>query len=93
MALRPPVTAALAAAGAFCPAMYLQGAFNVSIYGAFNATVTLQRSFDGGATWLDCDTWSAPVQDVGDEPEGAMYRLGVKTGDYVSGTVNVRLGQ
>lgn len=67
-------------------------AFNVSIWGTFVATVTLQRSFDSGTTWLDVVTYSSPIEDIGTEPEGALYRIGVKTGAFTSGTVNVRLG-
>lgn len=66
--------------------------FNLSIYETFVAVVTLQRSFDGGTTWLDVKAYGAPIEDRGFEPEGALYRVGVKTGGYTSGTVNVRLG-
>ena len=66
--------------------------FNVSIWGTFVATVTVQRSFDQGATWLDVASYTAPIEDIGFEPEAAMYRIGVKTGGFTSGTVNVRIG-
>jgi hypothetical protein len=66
--------------------------FNLSIWGTFSAIVTLQRSFDAGTTWLDVATYAGPIEDRGVEPEGALYRVGVKTGGHASGTVNVRLG-
>ena len=68
------------------------GQFNVSIWGTFVANITLQRSFDGGTTWLDVISYSAPIEDAGTEVEPALYRIGVKTGGFTSGTVNVRIG-
>ena len=69
------------------------GEFNLSIWGTFVATVTLQRSFDNGTNWLDIATYTAPIEDAGFGYGPAIYRAGVKTGDYTSGTINVRLGQ
>lgn len=66
--------------------------FTISIWGTFSATVTVQRSFDGGTTWLDVAQYTVPVEDFGSEPTDALYRIGVKTGEYTSGTVNVRIG-
>ena len=71
----------------------VSGNFNLSIWGTFVATVTLQRSFDSGTTWLDIATYTAPIEDAGFGYGPAIYRVGVKTGDYTSGTINVRLGQ
>ena len=68
---------------------------NVSVSGvtAGGGTVTLQRSFDAGSSWADVKTFTADeegfVEDVEDE---AVYRIGIKTGEYVGGTVVVRLG-
>ena len=67
--------------------------FNFSLWGTFVATVVVQRSFDGGTTWLDVDTFTAPTEEVGMEATGALYRAGVKTGAFTSGTANVRLSQ
>ena len=69
------------------------GNFNLSIWGTFVATVTLQRSFDSGTTWLDIATYTVPIEDAGFGYGPAIYRVGIKAGDYTSGTVNVRLGQ
>ena len=69
------------------------GQFNFSLWGTFVATVVVQRSFDGGTTWLDVDTFTAPTEEVGMEATGALYRAGVKTGAFTSGTANVRLSQ
>lgn len=69
------------------------GSANLSISGISGDTVTLQRSFDGGTTIFDVTTFAADAERVFDEPEGAKYRLGIKTGDYSAGTVICRLGQ
>lgn len=83
------------------------GQVNVVIYGStgpngsWNATVRLERSFDGGTTWIVAGVggsgaqavWNTPNQDVSvvyDEPElGVMYRLNCTV--YASGTVNYRM--
>ena len=67
----------------------------LSISGTFVATVTLQIAFDGGATWIDTgETWDAPATKIIPcyEP-GVSFRAGVKTGGFVSGTVNLRLSK
>jgi hypothetical protein len=72
----------------------LQGDFNLSLSGTWIATVTVQRSFDNGATWVDVATFTQNGQYVGNEPEAdVLYRIAVKTGEYTSGTVIGRLSQ
>ena len=66
--------------------------FNLSLSGTWTATVFVQRSFDGGTTWLDVESFTANGQYVGDEPEAVRYRVGVKTGGIASGKVVARLG-
>jgi hypothetical protein len=83
------------------------GNFNVVIYGSsppngtWNGTVQLERSFDGGTTWIVAGVggsgaqavYSTPNQDVsviGYEPEkGVAYRLDCTA--YTSGTINYRM--
>lgn len=66
--------------------------FNFSLSGTWVATVYLQRSFDTGVTWLDLEFFTINIERVGVEPEvGTLYRFGVKTGDFTSGTVIGRL--
>ena len=78
----------------FCDPIYIErGPFNVSIWGTFAAVVSVQRSFDGGATYRDVQKYASPHEDSGLEPEGAMYRVGVAEGAFTSGAVNVRIGQ
>ena len=67
----------------------------MSISGTWtSSTVTVQRSFDSGSTWLDVDTFTQNVEIVGFEPEGRVYyRIGVKAGEFGTGTIAVRLSQ
>ena len=64
----------------------------VSISGTFVATVTVQRSLDVGATWADLPTAYTAGAEFNIIPnDAAQYRVGVKTGDYTSGTVVVKV--
>lgn len=81
----------------FTDAIYLYGEFNIMVWGTFVATVVVQRYFEDIAAWLDVGsegTYTTVAQEVGNEPEAkVLYRIGVKTGGYSSGTANVRIGQ
>lgn len=84
----------VSAENTFSDGIYTQGGFNLSLSGTFVATVTVQRSFDQGSTWRDVDTFTAPIETYGTDPEPVVvYRAGVKTGDYTSGTVSIRIGR
>jgi len=62
----------------------------VSVSGTFGATVTPQRSIDDGETWADLDTTYTAAAEFNIVPtDGCLYRVGVKTGDFTSGTVVV----
>ena len=67
------------------------GTFNLSIWGTFSATVTVQRTFDDGDTWLDVRDFTSNGEWFGTEGEGSKYRIGIKSGNYTSGTVNLRM--
>lgn len=87
-------TASITSANSFSTGVKIFGPFNVSISGTFVATVTVQRSFDDGATWVDVEEFTAGAQKRGDEGErDVKYRAGVKTGNYTSGTVAIRISQ
>ena len=81
------------------PAILLQGRFNLTLSGSFTGlAATLQRSFDGGATWASCTNLGAPTvftaaaSELGEEPEpGVLYRVNVTA--IASGSVSVRLSQ
>lgn len=81
----------------------LAGFYNYSVQGEFEATVTIQRSFDEGETWEDMDSFTEPISSVGYEAvqpyrdnfwkkPSVDYRIGVKEGAFTSGPVRVRIG-
>jgi hypothetical protein len=91
----------IAGADSFTGSIKVEGSdaerrFSVRVSGTFTATVTLQRSYDGGSTWVDVKTYTAPTATGGDAIDDGLaqtvyYRAGVKTGDYTSGTAAVSL--
>lgn len=86
----PNVTASLSAQNTFSEVLNLAGYFDLSISGTFVATITVQRSFDN-VNWFDVDTFNAPIETYGFNPSQCYYRVGVKTGNYTSGTIVVSL--
>ena len=83
----------ITAENTFTDPVNLTGFFNLSITGTFVGTITVQRSFDNKVTWQDVDTFTKPTEDWGMEPEVCWYRVGVKTGEFTSGSIGIRLGQ
>jgi hypothetical protein len=88
------VAGTFTATGASSPFL-VRGPFNVSVWGTFSATTLLQRSFDGGTTWLtrtDASgngSYTAETSFVVTEPEaGVLYQL---SSTWASGTVSYRL--
>lgn len=74
--------------------MVVHGFFNVSVGGTWVGTVTVQRSFDSGATWNDINKYTANVENWDQEIEaGVLYRIGMKSADYTSGSANVRISR
>ena len=87
-------TKAITAQNEFTETLNVEGNMNLSIYGTWSGTVTVQRSFDGGVTWLDVNAYTTNIETSGFESESqVLYRVGIKTGDFTSGVCNVRLGQ
>lgn len=85
-------TKTVTAANQMSDPVVLTGYFNLSISGTWVATVTVQRSFDSGDSWFDVDTWTENTQEYGLEPErNIYYRVGVKTNNFTSGSVVLRL--
>lgn len=68
--------------------------FNIDISGTFTATVTLQRSFAEPGAWEDVISYTAPVSTTYSDTfdnQIVYYRLGIKIGNYTSGTVDALL--
>jgi hypothetical protein len=90
------VTSSITAENTFTNPIIVTGvdaarAFSIQITGltASGSTVTLQRSFDAGASWYDVTTYTTDQTttfDDGLDNQIIYYRLGVKTGDYGAGT-------
>lgn len=62
--------------------------------GTWTATVTLQRSIGAVGSWEDVTSFSANTSSTyadGLDNQIVYYRIGVKTGDYTSGTVSATL--
>lgn len=87
-------------AGSTTTGSFILGDFNVSVFGTFTATVQLQKSFNGGSSWLSSinrhtglvTSWTGGSIGtvVVSEPEpGTMYRL-ICTA-YTSGTASTRV--
>ncbi len=90
------VTRTITASSQFTDPVKLSGYFNVSISGTWTGTITVQRSWDLGDTWLDVDTWIANTEEYGLEPEHTnvvLYRIGAKAAALTSGSAILRLSQ
>lgn len=84
------VTSSITVQNTFTDKIQVIGYFNLSISGTWAATVTVQRSWNG-IDWFDVDTFTSNYEGVGFDAEEVFYRAGVKTGDFTSGTVVLRL--
>lgn len=68
--------------------------FDLDITGTWVATVTLQRSITVPGDWTDVTSYTTNqdiVFDDGLDNQIIYYRIGIKTGDYTSGTATVTL--
>lgn len=69
-------------------------AFTLTLSGTWSATVTLQRSVGEPGSWVDVTTYLGNiVTNYNDALDNQIiyYRIGVKAGDYTSGTVEADL--
>lgn len=69
-------------------------AFTIVVSGTFVATWHLQQSFDGGSSWLDVSnstTTTSSSYNDGLTNSTVLYRVGVKTDNYTSGTLVMSL--
>ena len=68
--------------------------FTVTLTGTWTATVTLQRSVGEPGAWVDVVEYTgnaAVTYDDGLDNQVIYYRIGIKTGNYTSGTANSSL--
>lgn len=66
---------------------------NISIAGTWAGTVTLQRRFSSTDSARDVENFTSNAEEaLYDHEEFSEYRIGIKTGNYTSGTASVRLG-
>lgn len=88
------VTKSITAGDTFSDEITLQGYFSVSVTGiAGGTTVSVQRLTGvDGTTFTDVETFDANAERYGYEPEAVKYKIGVKSGDFGTGTCKVRLG-
>ena len=95
------VTASVTAENTFTNAIRVTGVDSTRIFtivrsGTWSATVTLQRSLDDpdAGPWEDVTTYTTNATityDDGLDNQIAYYRIGVKTGNYTSGTAVLNL--
>jgi len=90
------VTRTITASSQFTDPVKLSGYFNLSVSGTWTGTLTVQRSWDLGNTWLDVDTFTANTEEYGLEPEHTnvvLYRIGAKVDALSSGSAILRISQ
>jgi hypothetical protein len=93
------VEAAITAEATFTDPVRITGVgssrgFAVTVSNTFVATVTLQRSIAAPGDWQDVESYTVPTSKTfNDELDNQIifYRIGVKSGDFTSGTVDVNL--
>lgn len=65
----------------------------IEITGTWAGQVTVQRSTDNGENWLDLYYYTDNITTTTTEYEDdVLYRIGIKTGDYTSGTAAIAVG-
>jgi gamma-glutamyltranspeptidase len=98
--IMPTVKSSLNAQNTFTKPLALRSRerASVSVSGVFDALVTLQRRFGSGA-WRDVQNpdssvgFTTPTEMTYEADESCEMQLGIKTGNYVSGTAVCRLGK
>lgn len=71
-----------------------QRSFGIQITGVFSGTLTLQYSVAEPGNWVDVTSYAAETStSYSDDLDNQIiyYRIGIKTGNYVSGTANISL--
>jgi hypothetical protein len=88
----------LSGAGQTTSPTVFTGRFNLAVSGAFVGKVVIDRSFDGGATWVPCTNLGGAVEFEGPASEilqngerGVLFRA--RMAAWTSGAAVVRLSQ
>lgn len=69
----------------------MRGKFNISFSGTWTGTAALQRSFDGGTSWLTVYSTTSNAEQIGEEvEEQVLYRVGFTRS---SGTLAYRISR
>lgn len=79
---------------AFCDPLLLDKNEEIvfAVAGSWEGTSTLQKSYDEGSTYLDYfQTTNNDTLSVTADEDNVFWRAGIKSGDYISGTANVRI--
>lgn len=92
-------SASIASANVFSNSIRVVGidtdrAVNVTVAGAFTATVTVQKSVGNDTDWDDVTTYTAATTATlndGLTNQIVYYRIGIKSGEWTSGTVTVTI--
>lgn len=100
----PPVTGSFVATGssaAFAPSNVGDGpaTMNLAVWGVFVGTVIVQKSFDGGTTWIQTTangvathSLTTPAAETDAEWESnVLWRMTCSA--FTSGTINYRISQ
>ena len=69
----------------------LSGIFDLSLTGFGAATVDLERSTDGGATWGLVESFTSDAQKTGETSGGSHFRMNCTS--YTSGTIRYRVSK
>lgn len=70
------------------------GHLSVEISGTWTGTVVIQRSRDNGSTWVNVESYTAnKTLTIDDKTEGVLYRAGMETGYWTSGTAELALAK
>ena len=69
--------------------------FEIIVSGTFSATITVQEQPSEGAAWIDIKQYTEadlPIRKVSNTiRRKSNFRIGVKTGDFTSGTINLEI--
>jgi hypothetical protein len=75
------------------PILVVDNDYDLSIRGTFSAILHLQRKLPGEADseYRDVSSFTSPDEQLGRCVSSWYYRIGIKTGNYTSGTAKVNI--